>query len=63
MANKCLEFSRAISCLNVELKTNVSEISSLSIVRAGVGDDCVSLIFITPSARYLVLSVYYVVGG
>jgi hypothetical protein len=39
-------FSRAISRVNVKLKTNVSEISSVYIIRVDVVNDRISLIFI-----------------
>jgi hypothetical protein len=41
-----LKSSRAISRVNVELKTNVTEISSVSIIRVDVVNDHMSLIFI-----------------
>jgi hypothetical protein len=41
-----LKSSRAINRINVELKTNVSEISSVSIFRVDVVNDRMSLIFI-----------------
>jgi hypothetical protein len=42
---ECYNISRAISRVNVELKTNVSYISSVSIVRVDVANDRMSLIF------------------
>jgi hypothetical protein len=41
-----LKFSRSISRVNVELKTNVSDISTVSIIRVGVVNDRMLLIFI-----------------
>jgi hypothetical protein len=41
-----LKCSRAINRINVELKINVSEISSVSIFRVDVVNDRMSLIFI-----------------
>jgi hypothetical protein len=41
-----LTFSRAISRVNAELKTNVSEISTVSIIRIDMAKGCMSLIFI-----------------
>jgi hypothetical protein len=40
-----LKSSWVITCVNVELKPNVSEISSVSITRVGVVNDGMSLIF------------------
>jgi hypothetical protein len=40
------KYSRAISRVNVELKANVSEISSVSTIRFDVVNDRISLIFI-----------------
>jgi hypothetical protein len=40
-----LKSSRAIRCVNGELKTNVSEISSVSIIRVDVVNDHMSLIY------------------
>jgi hypothetical protein len=40
-----LKSSRAISLVNVELKTDVSEISSVSIIRVDVMNDRILLIF------------------
>jgi hypothetical protein len=44
--NPVLKSSQAISHVNAELKTNVSEISSVSIIRVDVVNDHMSLIFI-----------------
>jgi hypothetical protein len=41
-----LKFSRAIGRVNVPLKTSVSQISSVSIIRVGVVNGRMSLIFI-----------------
>jgi hypothetical protein len=41
-----LKFSRAISRLNAEQKTRISEISAVSIIRVDVVNDYISLIFI-----------------
>jgi hypothetical protein len=43
--NFVLNYSRAIRCVNVELKTNVSEISSVTIIRVDVVNDHASLIY------------------
>jgi hypothetical protein len=40
-----LKSSQVISCVNVELKPSVSAISSVSIIRVGVVNDGMSLIF------------------
>jgi hypothetical protein len=50
--------SPAISCTNVELKSNISEISSISVMRADVAD-----IYMSLSNQRLFPSVYYAVGG
>jgi hypothetical protein len=34
-----LKSSQAISCFNVELKTNVSEISSISVIKGNIAPD------------------------
>jgi hypothetical protein len=48
-----LKSSRPISLLNVEIKTNVSEISSVSIIMADVVNDHTSLIYADITLKYM----------
>jgi hypothetical protein len=41
-----LKSSQVISCVSVEVKTNTSEVSSISIIRFDVVNDHISLIYI-----------------
>jgi hypothetical protein len=51
-------FSRANSRVSIELKRNISEISSISNIRVDVGNDRMTLVFIHVPARQIDASSY-----